>query len=155
MAEHLDPKQRILEWLSEAGFTTEDLPAQQNGFALKTTDLNRLAHLVTRDPAAPNLVLLQTALDLTEQQRAAFAAIPESRRQEFFWSVRLALLQMGAGAFGGFEVPFRRVELRVPIYLDGLTQDNFMSRFSLLQRATLLVMAMVNRELNLQQPWES
>jgi hypothetical protein len=150
-----DTARRVRRWLEAEGLRVQEMVAAAGvALNLSVTDLSGKPYNVIWREESRGRILLGAAPTLSDEQQRKFAAVPESRQTEFLGDLRRTLLTMGLGHFEGVGLPLQRIVLYVPVYEDGMDQDRFMWRFALLQRALILVIDMINRELELRPAWE-
>jgi hypothetical protein len=133
-----DKRSRVQQWLLAEGWrTTDGVPEQGWAWMLAVTN-TKTTLLITQPANKPDQIIIQGEVEVTDDHRKSFNALPSEKRDNIIWDLRFDLLKMGVEFFG-VHLPFESIFMRKVIYSDGLTKDNFMQRVREVHRAVLFV----------------
>lgn len=139
-------KDEIYKWFSEEEYTVRENPDYLTVFNFSVMDPSGRTVTVLQPTHKRDQIRIIARLELTAEQRAKIEALEESKKGEFLWNLRFALLTIGV-AFTGVDLPLNIIVLETVVYSDGLTKDRFLEREFLVRRALLLVGWMMMREI--------
>lgn len=120
---------KVREWLVEEGIYKDKAIDEDTTYHFVVENpprSGRLTHLV-QPKAREDLLLIASAIDLSQEHYEALKAMPKPKREEILWDIRFQLLfresefQMVPSAEELKTIQFTR-----PIYFDGLTKDRLM-----------------------------
>jgi len=94
--------------------------------------------VIGQNKARPDMIHLEASVNLADADRKMFENLPDEKRKEILWGLRFRLLSMNVD-FVGVTEPMEAVLLTQRMYLDGLTQDAFLQRFSVVRNAVITV----------------
>ncbi len=129
---------RIKAWLLEEGYTvsTEDRP---NAKWLLVGKAPKGKIVVGQPSDAPDRVLISASIAVADEHQAKFNKLPKTKRDEFLWDLRFALLQTDV-EFEGVKEPLDRLALSEIIFAGALTKDRFVQRVAHVRKGTLLIL---------------
>lgn len=132
---------RVQSWLISEGLQVGELQGPGAAWILQATD-NLGRPIVIAQPSQQSDKLdIQAAVNVDEPHRKALESLEEDERKLFLSTLRFNLLGIGvdyAELGEGLDKP-HQFRIRLPIYDDGLTKDEFLQRFSKVARAMYLV----------------
>ncbi|HKZ80924.1 MAG TPA: DUF2299 family protein [Pyrinomonadaceae bacterium] len=143
-------RSRIQSWLMQEGWKIGELPITEAALwgITATSDIGHV--IIVAQPRQPtDRTIIQASVTVDDDTKRQIAAMSQEKRQEFWWRIRLGLLEMGL-EFSGFAEPINLLGVSQRIYDDGLTKDEFLQRVSQVKRGVIFILWMIQR--GLQQP---
>lgn len=137
---------RITQWLLAEGWQLSERPHPEAVWLLEARDTADRFVLVGQKKAKNGQILIEATVGISPEHREQLAALSPEARQEILWELRFALLHLGL-EFHAVQEPLERVSLGQRIYEDGLTQDAFLQRVSLVRNGILAVVWTISRRL--------
>lgn len=128
----------ITNWLLEEGFTIKEVDDPQARFNYYAEDSDKRNVNVIQLWKNLTRIIIGTNATFPEEIILKLQRMDEKERNDFFWELRLGLLQMNVG-FGGISLPFEKVNLTSNLWLDNLSKDVFMRRMFDVRKALVFV----------------
>jgi hypothetical protein len=146
---HIQSKRdRIQNWLMQEGWTVGEEQAA-NALWCINAKTNGYTMIVAQLAQPADRINIQSSVLVALEHQNLFAAMEQNKRQDFWWNMRMKLLDMGLD-FNGLAEPVQRIDIGQRIYDDGLTKDAFLQRVSQVKRGQIVVLWSIGRFL--QQP---
>ena len=139
-------RDNVQRWLMSEGWQISEQPHPDAEWLIRAEDMAKRRILVGQNKARPDRIHLEARVNLADEHRRMFDNLPEEKRREILWNLRFRLLAMNID-FAGVSEPMKTVLLTQRIYLDGLTKDTFLQRFSVVRNAVITVIWSVIRNL--------
>ena len=136
----------VQRWLMSEGWQISEQPHPHAEWLIRAEDAAKRRILVGLNKARPDRIHLEARVNLADEHRRMFENLPGEKRREILWDLRFRLLAMNLD-FAGVAEPMQTVLLTQRIYLDGLTKDDFLQRFSIVRNAVITVTWSVIRNL--------
>jgi len=122
---------------------------------IRAEDSSKRRILVGQSRNRPDYIHLEGRVQVAEDHRKRFEALPESKRREALWELRFRLLSMNV-EFTGVTEPVLGVGITQRIYLDNLTRDLFIQRFLIICNAIIAVIWSMTKDVEgVEAPAES
>jgi len=131
-------RDKVQSWLMSEGWQISEQSHQEFAWLIRAEDAGMRRIAVGQSNARQDLIILESAVEPSEEYRNMFAKLPDDRRREILWKLRYQLLSMNVD-FTGVAEPMETVILTQRIYLDGLTKDAFLQRFLMVRNAIIAV----------------
>ena len=144
-------RDQIQNWLMSEGWTIAEQPHPNLAWLIRAEDAGGRKILVGQGMARADQIVLEARVNLADEHRKQFESLPEEQRREALWRLRFRLLSMNVD-FAGVAEPMQAVVLTQRIYLDGLTKDAFIQRFSLVRNAIIAVIWSIIQDLEGVEP---
>lgn len=140
--------EKIENWLKEEGFFSEKIMNNKAYFNF-VAKISGMGLNVLQSIDKPDSILVATNLTLSVEQLDMINKMDAENSREFFWDLRLALLNADIGDFSIKPHPpndVREVFISSnPIYYDGLSKDRLISTIFRVCRSLMLVIWMLER----------
>jgi hypothetical protein len=133
------------------GYQLAEQPHPDLAWLIRAEDGSGRRILVGQSKMRDDLIFLEARVDVGDDHRRKFESLPEERRKDILWRLRFRLLMMNVD-FVGVAEPMKTVLLTQRIYLDGLTRDNFIQRFSTVRNAVVAVVWSIIQDLEGVEP---
>lgn len=131
-------REKVQNWLMSEGWQIAEQSHPDLAWLIRAEDGAQRRILVGQSKARPDQIHLEARVNLADEHRKMFENLPEEKRRDILWDLRFRLLSMHVD-FAGVAEPMEAVVLTQRIYLDGLTKDNFLQRFSIVRNAVITV----------------
>lgn len=128
----------VIQWLKDEGYQPEEkthLYPDTNYFAIVKIDERSAFHIIFPSKNLDSVIVLEL-IALNEEYRKSYAALQAIEQRRFFFDLKLALLQ--TNVVFGFEKDVKQLEsleIKKPIYFDGLTKERFFETIFTVHRA--------------------
>lgn len=150
--ENMDPtREKVQNWLMSEGWQIAEQPHPDLAWLIRAEDAAERRILVGQSKAREDQIHLEARVNVGDDHRKKFESLPEDRRREILWKLRFRLLLMNVD-FVGVAEPMQAVVLTQRIYLDGLTKDTFLQRFSIVRNAVIAVIWSIIQDLEGVEP---
>jgi hypothetical protein len=146
-----DVRDKIQNWLMAEGWNIAEQAHPELAWLIRAEDAGGRRVLVGQSKARPDLIHLEARVNVADEHRSKFGALPEEKRREILWKLRFRLLMMSVD-FAGVAEPMQAVLLTQRIYLDGLTKDGFIQRFLTVRNAVIAVIWSIMQDLEGVEP---
>jgi hypothetical protein len=133
-----ETRDQVQNWLMNEGWQISEQPHQEAEWLIRAEDAARRRIMVGQDKARPDMIRLEARVNLAEEHAAMFASLPDEDRRAILWELRFRLLALNVD-FVGVAEPMQGVLLTQRIYMDGLTKDSFLQRFTNIRNAVITV----------------
>ncbi|CAB5153269.1 hypothetical protein D3OALGA1CA_5346 [Olavius algarvensis associated proteobacterium Delta 3] len=144
-------RERVQNWLMSEGWKISEQPHPDAEWLIRAEDAAQRRILIGQNKARPDMIQLEARVNLADEHRKMFEKLPDETRRATLWDLRFRLLAMNVD-FTGVAEPMPTVLLTQRIYLDGLTKDNFLQRFSIVRNAIVAVIWSITRQLEGVEP---
>lgn len=141
-------RQRIQTWLMQEGWTIGEEAAEGVQWAINART-NGYIMVLAQMSQPSDRINIQASVLVDPSHQQMFAQMDTKKRTDFWWSIKIKLLDMGLD-FNGLAEPVQRIDIGQRIYIDGMTKDAFLQRVSQVKRAQIVVLWSIGRIL--QQP---
>ena len=131
-------REKVQSWLMSEGWQIAEQSHPDLTWLIRAEDAAERRILVGQSKAREDQIHLEARVDVGDDHRKRFESLPEDRRREILWKLRFRLLAMNVD-FVGVTEPMETVLLTQRLYLDGLTKDTFLQRFSTVRNAVITV----------------
>jgi len=134
-----DPtREKVQNWLMSEGWQIAEQSHPDLTWLIRAEDAAARRILVGQSKAREDRIHLEARVNVGDEHRKKFGSLPGERRRDILWKLRFRLLSMNVD-FVGVAEPIQAVLLTQRIYLDGLTKDTFLQRFSIIRNAVIIV----------------
>ena len=144
-------REKVQNWLMSEGWQIAEQPHPDLAWLIRAEDAAERRILVGQSKAREDQIHLEARVNVGDDHRKKFESLPEDRRREILWKLRFRLLLMNVD-FVGVAEPMQAVVLTQRIYLDGLTKDTFLQRFSIVRNAVIAVIWSIIQDLEGVEP---
>ena len=144
-------RETIQKWLMGEGWKISEQPHPDAEWLIRAEDAAQRRILIGQNKSRPDMILLEARVNLSDDHRKKFEQLPEETRRSTLWDLRFRLLSMNVD-FAGVAEPMPTVLLTQRIYLDGLTKDSFLQRFTMVRNAVVAVIWSITRQLEGVEP---
>jgi hypothetical protein len=144
-------RDQVQNWLMNEGWQISEQSHPNLTWLIRAEDAAQRRILVGQSKARPDMILLEARVNLADEHRKMFENLPQEKRRKILWDLRFRLLSMKVD-FAGVTEPMQSVQVTQRIYLDGLTKDNFLQRFSNVRNALITVIWSIIRNLEGVEP---
>jgi hypothetical protein len=144
-------RDQVQNWLMNEGWQISEQSHPNLTWLIRAEDAAQRRILVGQSKARPDMILLEARVNLADEHRKMFENLPQEKRRKILWDLRFRLLSMQVD-FAGVTEPMQSVQVTQRIYLDGLTKDNFLQRFSNVRNALITVIWSIIRNLEGVEP---
>jgi hypothetical protein len=131
-------REKVQTWLMSEGWQIAEQSHPDLAWLIRAEDAAQRKILIGQSKAREDQIHLEARVNVGDDHREKFESLPEERRREILWKLRFRLLSMNVD-FVGVTEPMEAVLLTQRMYLDGLTKDTFLQRFSTLRNAVITV----------------
>ena len=131
-------REKVQNWLMSEGWQIAEQTHPDLMWLIRAEDAAQRKILVGQGKAKEDQIHLEARVNIGDEHRKKFESLPEERKREILWKLRFRLLSMNVD-FVGVAEPIQAVLLTQRIYLDGLTKDTFLQRFSIVRNAVIIV----------------
>ena len=144
-------QERVRHWLTQEGWTADNLATQATLWALVGTDRNGRRLVISQSRGHQDRVLIEGRVVPSAPQAERIEALSEEERDALLWDTRMELLRLGID-YSGVEMPLKRVVLMESIYFEGaldnfLAKDTFFQRIEQIRRGVAMVQLLLRRRL--------
>jgi hypothetical protein len=139
-------RDKVQRWLMSEGWQISEQPHPEAEWLIRAEDAVKRRILVGQNKARADRIHLEARVSLADEHRRMFENLPAEKRRDILWDLRFRLLAMNVD-FAGVAEPIKTVLITQRIYLDGLSKDLFLQRFSILRNAVITVIWSVIRNL--------
>ena len=146
-----ETREKVQNWLMGEGWQISEQPHPDAEWLIRAEDAAQRRILIGQNKARPDMILLEARVNLADEHQEMFEKLPEKTRRLTLWNLRFRLLSLNVD-FAGVAEPIKTVLLTQRIYLDGLTKDNFLQRFSIVRNAVVMVIWSITRQLEGVEP---
>jgi len=146
-----ETREKVQNWLMGEGWQISEQPHPDAEWLIRAEDAAQRRILIGQNKARPDMILLEARVNLADEHQEMFEKLPEKTRRLTLWNLRFRLLSLNVD-FAGVAEPMKTVLLTQRIYLDGLTKDNFLQRFSIVRNAVVMVIWSITRQLEGVEP---
>jgi hypothetical protein len=144
-------REKVQKWLMSEGWQISEQPHPDLEWLIRAEDAAQRRILIGQNKATPDQIHLEARVSLADDHRKMFENLPQEKRRQILWDLRFRLLSMNVD-FAGIAEPMQAVSLTQGIYLDGLTRDTFLQRFSIVRNAVITVIWSIIRNLEGVEP---
>jgi len=131
-------RDQVQKWLMSEGWQISEQPHPDFEWLMRAEDAAQRKIVIGQNKARPDMIHLEASVNLADADRKMFENLPDEKRKEILWELRFRLLSMNVD-FVGVTEPMQTILLTQRIYLDGLTKDAFLQRFSVVRNAVITV----------------
>ncbi|MCF8053352.1 MAG: DUF2299 family protein [Desulfobacterales bacterium] len=131
-------RDQVQNWLMSEGWQISEQSHPDLAWLIRAEDAAKRRILVGQSKARPDMIHLEARVNLADEHRKMFENLPQETRRKILWDLRFRLLSMNVD-FVGVTEPMQAVLITQRIYLDGLTKDNFLQRFSNVRNGVITV----------------
>ena len=131
-------REKVQNWLMSEGWQIAEQSHPDLAWLIRAEDAAQRRILIGQSKARPDQIHLEARVNLADDHRKMFENLAQERRREILWDLRFRLLSMNVD-FAGVAEPMQAVLVTQRIYLDGLTKDAFLQRFSIVRNAVITV----------------
>jgi hypothetical protein len=148
-------RDQVQNWLMSEGWQISEQTHPDLTWLVRAEDAAKRRILIGQSKSRPDLILLEARVNLAEEHYKLFENLPQEARRKILWDLRFRLLAMNVD-FTGIAEPMRSVQVTQRIYLDGLTKDSFIQRFTNVRNALITVIWSIIQNLEgIEPPAES
>jgi hypothetical protein len=148
-------RDQIQNWLMNEGWQISEQSHPGAEWLIRAEDAARRRILVGQNKARSDMIYMEARVNLADEHRKMFEKLPDEKRRSILWELRFRLLSLNVD-FAGVAEPMQAVQLTQRIYVDGLTRDAFLQRFSNVRNAVIMVIWSIIQNLeNVEPPAES
>lgn len=133
-----DARDQVQNWLMSEGWQIAEQSHPDLAWLIRAEDAAQRRILIGQSKARPDMIHLEARVNLADEHRKMFENLPKETRRKILWALRFRLLAMNVD-FVGVTEPMQAVLITQRIYLDGLTKDNFLQRFTNVRNAVITV----------------
>jgi len=144
-------RENVQNWLMGEGWRISEQPHPDAEWLIRAEDAAQRRILVGQNKARPDMIQLEARVNLADEHQQMFEKLPDKTRRLTLWNLRFRFLSLNVD-FAGVAEPMSTVLLTQRIYLDGLTKDNFLQRFSIVRNAVVMVIWSITRQLEGVEP---
>jgi len=131
-------RDQVQNWLMSEGWQISEQFHPDLAWLIRAEDAAKRRILAGRSKARPDMIHLEARVNLADEHRKMFENLPHETRRKILWDLRFRLLAMNVD-FVGVTEPMQAVLITQRVYLDGLTKDNFLQRFSNVRNGVITV----------------
>jgi len=139
-------KNTIETWLRAEDWALKNLSHKKTRWLIEARDPDKRPFLISQRKSPGDQIRVQAVLTLDPGAQSGFAALPQDRKEHYFWDVKFRLLQMGLN-FTGLGEPLKRLVLTKNLYLDGFNKNLFIHTLETVRNAMLTVLWALHREI--------
>ncbi|UCG14027.1 MAG: DUF2299 family protein [Deltaproteobacteria bacterium] len=146
-----DTRNKIQNWLTSEGWKLSEQIHPEAAWLIRAEDAGGRKVLIGQNRTALDQIRFEARVKVASEHREQFDNLPDQRKREILWNLRFRLLSMNVD-FSGVGELMESVVLTQRIYLDGLTKDTFIQRFSVVRNAIIAVIWSITQDLEGVQP---